>query len=1184
MDPGIRDSARLGGLLRGFRQAAGLTQAELARRAGLSLGSIRDLEQGRTRQPERGTLMALATTLGLNSAQADELERAAAGRGLWVQVLGPLAAWSNGLRLPLGGPAQRAVLGLLALSAGSLVHRTAIIDVLWPDSPPGNAVNLVQAHLSRLRKMLAADDPSGRGAHLSSSGASYRLQAVPDQLDLLRFRQLATDARAAQASNDYTAACHQYEQAIALWRGDALADVDLLRGHPAVTGLARRHTEVVVDYARAASTAGWHGRVLPLLRELTGREPLNEQAHASMMIALAGSGQQAEALAVYHELSRRLDDELGMPVGHDLEQAHDLVLRQQIRGARTEIAAATGSNPADHPTGTGDRGTVGGAHSQDSQRQDGREVDPLAVGCRHCLPLDTAAFTGRDAEVELITGGQGPRFMTGGGVKVWVISGMPGAGKTALAVHAAHLLAPAYADRQMFIDLHGHTPGRSQVSSVAALAELITATGVDAHFLPADLPGRSAMWRDRLAGQRTVLVLDNAASSAQISPLLPGGGDCLVLVTSRRQLADLPGAVVPVRLAALPRETARAMFVTNAPRAASEDPALIDELMALAGHLPLAIKLLARVHTGHPSWTLPDLITETSNGLLAMTAERASVSAAFGISWRYLRPGQRRLLALISLHPGTSTDEQAAAALAGIPVTEAAWQLGRLHHECLLTEIGYRRYQIHDLIRSYAADQARGMLTSEEAAAAVRRLLGYYIHAVTPGDLAWARAERANLLACIDHAAAVGWAPEGIILTSAIADLLQRDGPWPQAERLHAAAANAARGLGDDAALARSLLDLAAVRRLMSSHQQASENLAAALELYRALDDQAGEAAALLELSYLRTFTNDFEVASEFAGQALRICRALGDRPGQARALAVEGNIRRRTVDFPGACESLTEAVAICREVGDTAGLAFALRQLGDVRRATSDYAAAAACLRESIELASALGDRHAEAIGLAWLANVSWRTGGTEAAARDLERALILQRDLGNRLGQANALTLLGNVRHSAGDHAAAIGSLKHALHLHRDAGSAAGEACTLALLGSALVATGDYQMARADLAEAISILTKLGDRHGEATSRTMLAKLHLIQADITQARAQYQQALNLARQIASPWDEAHALAGLGRCAQVESDIANAYGLFTQAYQIFDRIGAADAAQVLAERDAIAGTGQGEPRLLEGI
>lgn len=375
MDRGVGDTSLLGMLLRGFRQAAGLTQHELADRAGLSLGSVRDLEQGRTRRPLPRSVAALATALGLSPAQAGELERAAAGRGLWLQILGPLAVWRDGAAVPLGGPAQRAVLGLLALSPGSLVHRSAIIDLLWPDNPPARAVNLVQAHVSRLRKLLACRDPND-GHVLCTAEAGYWLRAGPAQLDLLKFGKLTADARAAQPADGHEVACSRYQEALGLWRGDPLADVGLLRGHPAVAGLARQRAETVIEYARVASAAGWHDRALPLLRELAGREPLNERAHARLMIALAGCGQQAEALSIYHALCGRLDDELGMPPSQDLMQAHQLVLRQDIAApaALATIAGNAGTGrarravePGHEPcqmrrgTVTADRGTGTGA-------------------------------------------------------------------------------------------------------------------------------------------------------------------------------------------------------------------------------------------------------------------------------------------------------------------------------------------------------------------------------------------------------------------------------------------------------------------------------------------------------------------------------------------------------------------------------------------------------------------------------------------------------------------------------------------------------------------------------------------------------------------------------------------------------------------------------------------------------
>ena len=237
-------------------------------------------------------------------------------------------------------------------------------------------------------------------------------------------------------------------------------------------------------------------------------------------------------------------------------------------------------------------------------------------------------------------------------VAIHAIDGMPGVGKTTLAVHVAHLLRPRFPDRQLFIDLHGHTPGQDPLTPEAALAGLLTAIGVDARNLPGDLQGRTSLWRDRMAGQRAVLVLDNAAGSDQVAPLLPGDEDCLVLVTSRRYLGDLPGTAVPVLLQVLSSEEAREMFVRLVPRAIGQDPA-VAELVRLAGFLPLAISLLARVYARHPSWTLTDLAAETRASMLTLAAEKDSVAAAFEVSYRHLDPDHRKFFQRLGLHPGT---------------------------------------------------------------------------------------------------------------------------------------------------------------------------------------------------------------------------------------------------------------------------------------------------------------------------------------------------------------------------------------------------------------------------------------------------------------------------------------------------------------------------------------------------
>jgi DNA-binding SARP family transcriptional activator/DNA-binding XRE family transcriptional regulator len=337
-------SGGMGRLLRRYREARGLTQRELAAAAGMSLGSLRDLEQGRTRAPRWGTAEKLAAVLGLDPEQRAELARACSavdapvlvperqalperqsggcGRGWRIEVLGPLAAWRDGAAVVLGSARQRAVLGVLALHAGTGLHRDAIIDALWGERPPASAVPEVQGYVSRLRRILG-----GSGLVVTIGGCCYRLNVATGglRLDLAAFWQLTRQARA-DTRADPARACRRYEQALGLWRGDILADVDLLRGHPAAVEVIRERAEAVLGYAEAAVQARVPARTLPHLRGLCAGEPLNERAHAWLMTVLAATGQHAAALQVFTELRRRLDAELGILPSPVLAQAHARIL------------------------------------------------------------------------------------------------------------------------------------------------------------------------------------------------------------------------------------------------------------------------------------------------------------------------------------------------------------------------------------------------------------------------------------------------------------------------------------------------------------------------------------------------------------------------------------------------------------------------------------------------------------------------------------------------------------------------------------------------------------------------------------------------------------------------------------------------------------------------------------------
>ena len=516
------DRPGFGRVLREVRLAVGATQAELARRAGVSLGTIRDLEQGRRARPRPGSVARLSAALGLDAALAERLasaaEAATPGGGLWVQVLGPVLAWRGGQPLDLGSARQRAVLALLALQRNNPVLREAIVDAVWPEGPPATAVNMVQAYVGRLRRAIQAGEAvrSGRERGVVTwSGESYRLRLTADELDLLAFDDLAARAAAA-APADPAAACSLYEQALALWHGDPAADTGVLRAHPAVTGLVFRRSSLVVEYARVACPRGWHDRVLSHLRVLAGQEPLNEPAHAWLMIALAGSGQQAAALEVFADCRQRLDQQLGVHPGAELSRAHSLVLRQEVPTANGSPAPTAGTSAQAGPGGPGENG-------QDE-----------ALVPRQ-LPPEVANFVGRSGELSALTrlatgqdGGTGGRLAA-----ISAIGGSAGIGKTALAVHFAHQSAAGFPDGQLYVDLHGFGPSGPPMPPAEALGGFLDALNVP----PAGSrePGRAGRAVPQPAGGQA------AAGAAGQRPQRGAGP----AAAARRQLLPDPGDQPP---------------------------------------------------------------------------------------------------------------------------------------------------------------------------------------------------------------------------------------------------------------------------------------------------------------------------------------------------------------------------------------------------------------------------------------------------------------------------------------------------------------------------------------------------------------------------------------------------------------------------------------------------------------
>jgi len=740
------------------------------------------------------------------------------------------------------------------------------------------------------------------------------------------------------------------------------------------------------------------------------------------------------------------------------------------------------------------------------------------------------------------------------------------------------------------------------VAPADALASLLQICGIAAAQIPAGLEARMALWRDYLASRRILLLLDDAAGSEQIQPLLPGAGENLVLITSRRHLTALEDATT-ISLDTLPAQDADELLARLAARPGlkASDPAM-TKIARLCGRLPLAIAMLGRQLRHHPAWTPADLAADLAaarDRLELMQAENLSVAAAFDLSYQDLTVEVQRLFRCLGLHPGTTVDAYAAAALAGIGPDEARSGLDALYEQHLLTEPARGRYRFHDLIRERAralagADQESGRREELE------RLLAYYQHtaaiaegllarrtrtrpslahpavppaaapsmAERPQALAWVRTERANILACLDHAARTGQLTRAVALTAGIAALLRHDGPWTDAITRHTAAAEAAAQLGDRLSEASALYEVGTMRRLTGDYHGAAKALGAALSISEDLGDHPGQANALCELGTMRRQTGDYEGAAKALESAIGIYNDTGDRLGEADAFQQLGTVRHAIGDSRGAIEAYETALGISQDAGDSLGQADALRQLAAI---DENIQRGAKALEVTLGIYSDLGHRPGQATNLCYLGMLKRMIGDYQGAAKALEKALALCRDLCDRGGEVQSLNELGMLHQARGDLERASELHQKALDLSREIASPWDEAHALAGLGRCALEAGRIAEAQADFQQAHAIFQRIGDRAGGQTDvLNDMAKLHRVRGDLDQAGALHRQALDLAQEIDNPREEAHALAGLGRCALEAGRIAEAQAHLRQALTIFQQMDAAEASILAAELDAI--------------
>ena len=1059
-------------------------------------------------------------------------------------MLGPLEVRDGaGTDVPVVGARVRAVLATLLVRAGSPVPLDVLADLVWDGAPPAGYAATLRSHVRRLR---AIGGP-GLSGRISARGSGYVIEVDPSELDVLRFEELARRAEVAAGEGVWDEAGHCAQEALGLWRDEPLADISSERLlDQVVPRLVELRARLLEFWAQAELRDGRFEQLVPRLRELVGEYPLRERFHELLMLALTGSGRQAEALSAYRDARRVLVEELGAEPGTELRRLHGQLL-------------------------AGDRGP---GWSEPSPRQ---------------LPAAASFFTGRKAELArlraALPGGDG-----GGALVISAVDGMGGVGKTALAVRLAHDVADRFPDGQLFIDLHGHTAGAAPRPAGEALALLLRALGVPSQRIPEGLEERSGLYRQCLAGTRTLVVLDNAADEAQVRALLPGTGGCTVVVTSRRRLKGLDDAH-GLSLDLLPRAEALALLVAVAGRGrvAPDDP-LADEVVRLCGHLPLALRIAGALLRHRPAWSLEylvGLLADQDSRIASLSDGERDLAGILDLSYTGLPERQRVLLRRLGLAPGPEADAYSAAALLETGSLEAARLLEDLLDHHLLIEHSPGRYRMHDLIRA----RARALAVADpqnERADALGRLLRYYSHTAqfasvpvarhsrpapprpAPADapalperdaaLAWLRTERENLEAAYHYALENDMPVHVLALAGGLGELLRSDGPHQRALEVQRAAAEIAERHAGPAALSSALAAFGIAQRLNGDARGAEASLTRAADLARATNDHTGEAYARTELAVIRRVAGYFAEAEAATSRALELYRMLGDRGGQASALADFGMLRHITRKFTESEAALLEALQIYRTIDHQPGIASTLNALGLMWIDTDEPARAEVAIAEALDLHRATGYRDGEANALANLGFARILIGDLAGAEGALNQALEIHSKTGHQLSKAVALHRLGYVYLLRGDPVAAERELNQGIEIYRAVGHRDGESDALIRLAAVRKMIGDFPGAHRHVREALEIILEAGDRFYEVLALCLQADITCAENNPAQALALYRKALALSRRHGVRVYEATCLEGLGdvrlatgHSALAASHLHHSLGLYDRSGRILD-------------------------------
>jgi tetratricopeptide (TPR) repeat protein len=595
-------------------------------------------------------------------------------------------------------------------------------------------------------------------------------------------------------------------------------------------------------------------------------------------------------------------------------------------------------------------------------------------------------------------------------VVISAIEGMAGVGKTQLAIHAAHALVRSgrYTDAQFYVNLRGFDADQPPTNPAAVLDSFLRQLGVPGNQIPEQRDARVAMFRDRIHGSRTLIVLDNASDEDQVRDMIPGSPTCLVLITSRRSLAGLEGASLHLLDAFSTSEAVGLLRALAGGERIDAEPQAAERVAELCGYLPLAVALAAARLRSRPTWGVADLVERLSEGGVdAICGDSRSPRKVFALSYAGLTEPARQMFALFGIHPGEDLSREAVAALAGVEWTRARHLLETLQDEHLLQQKSPGRYSLHDLLRTYAASIA---VEQHDPDPAIIRLLMYYLDTADRADrclvpvpqpqdrelpagcrplefsdrdqaLRWFDAEYDNLLAALRLAATKGHhlvATELPVMMGGYFALRGSIGDWIAALQL---SVDSATVLGDTARIGGALNRLGMALTEGGRHQDAAEALTRAVELGKTLEDGRLWMTARTNLAVVQERLGNLEEAARLLHEVLPDQRRVGNRVSEGVSLENLGKVHLRMADYELAIDYCEQAIAIFRETDRDGELANALNIIGQAHRESGRLTEAEHSHRQALAVNRALGTRRAEGHSLCQL-GLTLRAKGEEAPA----------------------------------------------------------------------------------------------------------------------------------------------------------------------------------------------------------